>query len=231
MIENYSGSSDPYSEIKERNYNEALKTVQYLKAYINGANDPLLEAVNVAIMGNAIDLGANPDFNLDYEINKLSANKLNMNDYRQFKEEANKAEFILYIADNMEEAVFDKLLIEKLLPKKIIFAVREKPVLNDITIGEAKRMGIDKMCEVISSGSVIAGTDPASCNEKFLNCFQNAPLVIAKGQGNYETLDDCGRSVYFMFKVKCAPVAKNTGRPVGEGILLRYSGKNIERIV
>jgi uncharacterized protein with ATP-grasp and redox domains len=47
-----------------------------LKTYINGSDDKLREAVRVAILGNIIDLGANPDFNLEDEVNRISSNNI-----------------------------------------------------------------------------------------------------------------------------------------------------------
>ena len=117
--------------------------------------------------------------------------------------------------------MFDKLLIEELLPKKILFAVRDNHVLNDVTVEFAKKIGLDKVAEVISSGSKIAGTNLKGTNKTFNEIFFDAPVVISKGQGNYETLENCGREVFYMFKVKCDPIAKHTGFKIGTSVLLK----------
>jgi len=39
--------------------------------------------------------------------------------------------------------------------------------------------------------------------------------VIAKGQGNFETLSELDREVFFLFLVKCAAVADEVGEPMG----------------
>ena len=223
IVKSFTGIDDPYKEMKEKNLCRALKFVPYLKTYINSSDDKLREAIRAAIMGNIIDLGANPDFNLDEEVNRISSNNIVLDDYSLFKDEVKKAEYILYIGDNAEEAVFDKLLIEQLKSKKIIFAVRENNILNDITIKFAKKIGLDKVAEIISSGSKIAGTDLNETNNTFNELFFSAPLVIAKGQGNYETLFNVKRPVYFLFKVKCDVIAKVCGYPVGTSMLLRNS--------
>ena len=220
LVRTFSGIDDPYEEIKEINLQRALKFIPYLKNYIDGSDDKLREAVRVAILGNVIDLGANPDFNLDDEINRISSNNIVLDDYLVFKEKVLKADYILYIGDNAEEALFDKLLIEQLQPKKIIFAVRDNPILNDITLVLAKRIGLDLYSEIISSGSKIAGTNLKETTKTFNEIFTSASIVIAKGQGNYETLENCGREIFFMFKVKCETVAKYTGYKIGTSVLL-----------
>ena len=219
IVKAFSGIDNPYEEIKVRNLKRALKFIPYLQTYINSSDDKLEQAVRAAILGNVIDLGANRDFNLEYEINRISSNNIVLKDYLSFKEEVYKAEYILYIGDNAEEAVFDKLLIEQLKPKKIIFAVRDNNILNDITIEFAKKIELDKLAEVISSGSKIAGTNLKETNKVFNEIFLNAPVVIAKGQGNYETLLHEDRPIFFMFKVKCDVISKICGYPIGTSML------------
>jgi damage-control phosphatase, subfamily I len=221
LVKNFSGIDDPYEEIKEINLQRALKFIPYLKTYIDSSDDKLREAVRVAILGNIIDLGANPDFNLEDEINRISSNNIVLDDYFVFKEKVLKADYILYIGDNAEEALFDKLLIEQLQVQKIIFAVRDNPILNDITFEVARKIGIDQYAEIILSGSKIAGTNLKETNKIFKEYFYNAPVVIAKGQGNYETLENCSREIFFMFKVKCDTIAKHSGYEVGKSVLLR----------
>jgi len=221
IVKAFSGIDDPYEEIKEKNLKRVLKFVPYLRTYINSSHDRLEEAVRVAILGNIIDLGANPDFNLEYEINRISSDNIILDHYPSFKEEVKKTEYILYIGDNAEEGVFDKLLIEQLFPKKIIFVVRDNPILNDITMDFAKKIELDKVAEVISGGSKIAGTNLKETNKIFNEHFFSAPVVIAKGQGNYETLENCGRVIFYMFKVKCDAIAKRTGYKIGTSVLLR----------
>src|SRR5690606_7167511 len=198
VVKAYSKIDDPYKKLKEINLKRASKFIPYLKTYIDGSDDKLREAVRVAILGNIIDLGANPDFNLEYEINRVSSNNIVLDHYPDFKRKILKAEYILYIGDNAEEALFDKLLIEQLKTKKIFYAVRDNPILNDITLDLAKKIGLDKVAEVISSGSKIAGTNLKQTNKKFNELFANAPVVIAKGQGNFETLENCKREIFFM---------------------------------
>jgi damage-control phosphatase, subfamily I len=37
------------------------------------------------------------------------------------------------------------------------------------------------------------------CNQHFRKIFNAADLIIAKGQGNYETLSDASAKIFFLF--------------------------------
>lgn len=205
--------------VKEKNKLKAEQYVQYLETLLDASDDKLEMAVRIAITGNTIDLGANPDFNLESEINIISSDTIRMDSFERFKDDIRDARRILYIADNYEEAIFDIFLIRTLLPKEIIYAVRSSEILNDITLEDAQRLGMDTLCTVIESGSIISGTALEQASSEFLDYYHTADVVIAKGQGNYETLLQADRLIYFMFKVKCEAISERSGFPIGTGIL------------
>jgi damage-control phosphatase, subfamily I len=180
IVVKHTGIKDPYKEIKKLNFNSTLRFIPYLKTYKRASKYPLEEAVRIAIAGSTIDLGANPNYNIDAEINKLSSNNIALDDLPSFKKDIQNAETILYIADNLEESIFDKLLIEELLPKKIFYAVRSQPILNDITMEDIHKTGISSLCTTIESGSDIARTILSECTKEFKEIFETADLVIAK---------------------------------------------------
>ena len=213
-----------YREIKSRNIRRAMKYLNYLTKMIEAADDKLEIALRASIAGNTIDLAANPNFDIEKEINVITSNNINLDFFPKFKEHYQKAKKILFIGDNYEEALFDKLLIKQLLPKEIVFAVRSNEILNDITLEDAKNLEINKLCRLIESGNVIAGIDLEECSGDFLNIFNSSDMVISKGQGNYETLFNADRDIYFMFKVKCDVIAEICGYPVGTSVLYYHNG-------
>ena len=219
LIENNLGIKNPYQKLKEENLKNAKRFIPYLEIMVDNSDDKLETAIKAAIAGNTIDYGANPKFNIEDEVNKITANKINLNSLKKFKNDLENASFILYIGDNFEEALFDKILLKQLLPKKIVFAVRSKPVLNDITLADAKQLGINELCDIIESGSKITGTNLAQCTSEFKELFENSDLVISKGQGNFETLMNEDRPIYFLFKVKCEAIARRCGLQVGTSAL------------
>ena len=136
-------------------------------------------------------------------------------------EAAAKAERILYLADNAGEIVLDQLLIEQLPRERITVAVRGAPVLNDATMEDARSTGLTKLVRVIDNGMDAPGTLLDLCSAEFVAAFQNADLIISKGQGNFESLiDHCGANIYFLFMAKCGLVADRVGCPLGSFVAL-----------
>ena len=142
-----------------------------------------------------------------------------------FKKEGAAAESILYLADNAGEIVFDKILIEQLGPEKIKLAVKGGPVINDATIEDVEETGLTDLVRVISNGNDAPGTILGLCSEEFRHSFEEADLIIAKGQGNYESLSDFDKNIFFLLKAKCPVVANHLGCEVGSTVL--HSQNNI----
>ena len=51
--------------------------------------------------------------------------------------------------------------------------------------------------------------------------FMAADLVVAKGQGNYETLSDEDKNIFFILKAKCPLIAQHLGCDVGQMVMKR----------
>ncbi len=201
-------NKDPYRKIKQINMQHALKMYPNLKQKVKESKDSLLTAIRLAVAGNVIDLGVDKEFNIEKDVEEILHQEFAIFDYQKFKKELKNAKEILYIGDNTGEAVFDKILIEE-LGKPVIFVVREIPVINDITIKEAKQLEIDKLATVMSSGSIAPGTILNKCNKQFVKKFKTADMIISKGQGNYEGLSEVNRLVFFLLKAKCSVIAKH----------------------
>ena len=84
---------------------------------------------------------------------------------------------------------------------------------------DAVACGVDRITRVIPSGSDIPGTILKDCSKTFLGLYKKADVIISKGQGNYETMSEAKRPVYFLFKAKCHVVAEHIGCKLGSTIL------------
>ncbi|MDP8315352.1 MAG: ARMT1-like domain-containing protein [Candidatus Celaenobacter antarcticus] len=220
-IREVSGVEDPYEDMKNKNTDEALQLVPFCQNIIADSADPLFIAIKMAIAGNVIDFAINHTVDIPAEIEAILHKELTINDYDLLKKRLDTSETILYIGDNAGESVFDRLLIEQLAGKKVYFGVRGRPVINDVVEKDAKRAGIDKVAELVSSGSAVPGTIISKCSEEFNELFRNADIVISKGQGNYEGLSDEEREIFFLLRVKCEVIAGHIGVPVGSLVLMR----------
>jgi len=207
-VREITGVEDPYKRIKEFHIREALALYPKLKQLINNSPNKLLTAIRIAIAGNVIDLGVGKEFNILEDVEKILVQKFAIFDFEKFKFQLKKAESILYLGDNAGESVFDRILIEE-MGKPVTYIVREVPVINDVTIEDAISSGLNNVAEIISSGSSAPGTILDLCNDAFLENFNNADMIISKGQGNYEGLSNVDRSVCFLLKAKCQVIANN----------------------
>jgi uncharacterized protein with ATP-grasp and redox domains len=58
----------------------------------------------------------------------------------------------------------------------------------------------------------------------FQHRFDAIDVVIAKGQGNYESLNETKQKIFFLFKAKCEVIARDFGCEVGQMVVTRTSG-------
>lgn len=222
LIRELVGTEDPYRDVKKQFNNAALQLYPKMRTYILESKNMLKTAIRLAIAGNIIDFGVNGELQ-ESELEKAIIECLAAEFYDMqlgpFKQALNQAEEILYIADNAGEIIFDRLLIERLPIEKVTVVVKGSPVINDATMEDAVLAGLPRIVEVIDNGSDGPGTILETCSQVFIDRFKEADLVIAKGQGNYETLSNVDKNIFFILKAKCPVIAQDLGCEVGEMIL------------
>jgi uncharacterized protein with ATP-grasp and redox domains len=227
-IRELSGMDDPYSDIKKRFNRLALNMLPDMRSAIQKAEDPLDLALRVAIAGNVIDFG--PGHGLTeqearQEVIKAVETPV-LGDLAAFRRAVNGAADILYLADNAGEIVFDGLLIRQLPENSVTMVVRGSPVINDATIEDAIEVGLDEIVEIVDNGSDAPGTILEDCSDDFLRRFEKSDLVIAKGQGNFETLENnVNKRIFFLFKVKCPEIARRWNLELGSHVLIGSAGR------
>lgn len=222
-IREIAGREDPYREVKDRQNSLALALLPGLRNKIEAAPDPLILAARLAVAGNVIDLGAPgeiSDASVREAVDEALAQPL-VGEGNGFREEILSAGKILYLADNAGEIVFDRLFIERLGPSRVTVAVRGGPILNDATRIDARAAGLEELVTIVDNGSDAPGTLLEDCRPEFRKRFAEADLVLAKGQGNYETLSRQPQKIFFLFKVKCPVIAGAAGASVGAHVVVR----------
>ncbi|OHE54790.1 MAG: hypothetical protein A2027_02890 [Thermodesulfovibrio sp. RBG_19FT_COMBO_41_18] len=212
---------DPFKEIKSEYNQIALRLYPSLKTTIEKSPDPLWISTRLAIAGNVIDFGIFTSVDIEGAIRKALNNQLAVDDYSSFKNAISIADKILYLTDNAGEIVFDRLLIETLiqLGKEVKAVVKGSPVINDSTMDDAEESGLTEVCDVIDNGSEAVGTILEWTSSAFQKIFNDAQLVISKGQGNFETLIGAEKKIFFLFQSKCDVVSKELGLSTGSMLL------------
>lgn len=219
--------ADPFKALKAEYNNYALALLPALRQKVQSSDDPLITAARLAIAGNVIDFGIYDQIDVEGTIRRALEEPMAVYDADAFREAVERADHVLYLLDNAGEAVLDMLLIEQLnsMGRRVTAVVRGAPIINDVTMEDARAIGLDALCRVMDNGSDAVGTELALAPPELREMF-DAPgtLIISKGQGNFETLAGHGRQgIFFLFQAKCVVVARLLGLKVGD-MLLASSG-------
>lgn len=210
LLKRETGILDPYERIK-REYNQMLLSMEEeISRAIHEAEDSFQAALQYATVGNYIDFGALSDVN-EEQLRELLKGcgelDLDTEATMHFREELGRARKLLYITDNAGEIVLDKIfmnVLKELYPElEIQVLVRGEPVLNDATLEDAKMIGLNRIARVIPNGTSIPGTEYTQISREARECLDQADLCLAKGQGNFESLRECGKNIYYLFLCKC----------------------------
>lgn len=212
---------DLYDELKESSTKKALSFTPILKEKLSNSQNRLLTATKMAVAGNVIDLAAAVEFDLEEELEKIFHTEFADSNFDIFEEKLQNAKTVLVIGDNVGEHIFDYMFVEelkKLYPKAhFSYMVRGCPIINDVTMKEAKEAGFDKLCELVDSGVNTPGFTYDRANKHSRELFDSVDLVISKGMGNYECMSPSHRkNICFLLKVKCSVVANSLKKKIGD---------------
>ncbi len=221
LVQQLTGVHDPYKQLKRQFNRLVLDLYPMLRKRVNSAADRFAAAARLALAGNMIDFGSGQTISASdvVETIETSLSAIIHGDIRALQRAVETAGPIIYLGDNCGEIVFDRLFIEQLSPEMITYAVRAEPILNDVTMDDAIATGMTDVVNVIDSGSDAPGTVLDDCSKAFTDAFKAADLIIAKGQGNYETLSAIDKPVFFMLRAKCPVVARHIGCKIGSYVI------------
>ena len=206
----YFGTGSDYSDIKKHYNDLVLGMEDKIKCEIESAEDPLARSLMMARIGNYIDFGAMDNVDEEEFLGLISNAEMRDDDkktYESFLSACSKAKTFLLICDNCGEIVLDKLMIEQLKKRFPLLTVRAMvrggQVLNDATMEDAVYSGLDKVAELVSNGEPVAGTIYDMLPKDAKAALDTADVILAKGQGNYESMSGQGRHIFYEFLCKC----------------------------
>lgn len=214
---------DIYKPIKESCIQKAYEITQELRKQLP-THSLLEESIKVAALGNVIDYGSQTQFSFENFDSKLD---FAIFDILPFKEKLAKTSTLLYLADNAGENLFDAILIEnlkKLYPNlNILYLTRDTPIINDITLDDIMQnplcTPLMQYCTILSSQIHTPGFIYTDAPKDIQFLFDNADLILSKGMGNFECLEDYKKdNLFFLFKIKCQVVADFLNLPLGKMI-------------
>ena len=219
----HSGKADPYAALKKSQNELALSLESAMRQRIRESDDPLVTALHLAAAGNVIDLGILDSHEIDIEtvIEEVLHERFAVDHTDALRASLESCEDLLYLLDNAGEIVFDKLLIEELKKVTTVTAVvKGAPMLNDVIHEDAELVGLTEVCKVIDNGGAFIGSPLNQVPQSFLDRMAAADVIIGKGQGNYETIDDFDGNVFLILRAKCEIIAKHMGVRFGQVALI-----------
>ncbi len=199
-----------------------LEMYEDLLDFCFSTEDPLYTAFKLSTFCNLLDFGIKNYFGeLEWEIESLTKSRnFAVDDYKKFLDKIEDANNLLFVHDKAGEIVLDKILIKVIknkYPNLIIHsAVKSRPIMTDATLKDAIEVGLKEVSIPLESGSIYPGTILSKTDVDFRNIFENADVVISKGQENYEGLYGEFNKVFFLLTAKCKSVAKDLNVEIGE---------------
>ena len=222
--------ADPYHRMKLDADRIAGEFLDQVTAYVESSDDPFSAAIRVAVIGNIMDFGVGlaierPEQFRD-RFQSLLDQGIGSDDTEKLREKLKGSKSILYFFDNCGESQFDKLLIREIqrMGVRVVGVVRGQAILNDVTLEDAQRIGLDKILDrVVSTGIFAIGADLSKAGGDLKEELDKADLILAKGMANYESLSDqdAGIPKVFILRTKCEPVAQSLGVPADINVV-RY---------
>lgn len=212
---------DPYFELKQESNKQAIEVMPLVRERVKNSADPLMAAVRFTIAGNIIDYGASHTFDLDGVMQQCQTIPLAVDHSEKMRRvfaTLGKGSKILYLHDNCGEIVYDRLLLDRLadLGADITMVVRGSAIINDATLEDAETVGLHEYGRVISNGAACPGTPLNDCSAELLELFEQADLIISKGQGNFESLsENTYAKTLFLLTVKCQTVGRHFAELTG----------------
>jgi len=217
------GIADPYRAIKRAQNEAALALEPELRALVAGAADPLAAALYLSAAGNIIDLGVRHNGGIDVRatVEEVMREGFAINHTEALRDSLARSRDLVFLLDNAGEIVFDKILIEELLKHtRVTAVVKAAPILNDVLREDAEQVGLASLCEVIDNGGAFIGSPLGLVPPAFVDRLRRADMLVAKGQGNYETLDEFPGDVFLILRAKCEAIAAHMGVKYGQVALI-----------
>ena len=222
--------ADPYYQMKRDADMVAGEYLEEMTRYVETSEDPFAAAIRVAVIGNIMDFGVGLAIDrpeqLRERVHTLLDQGIGADDTEKLRAKLKESKSILYFFDNCGESQFDKLLIREIqrMGVRVVGVVRGEAILNDVTMEDAQRIGLDRILDrIVTTGIFAIGVNLSKAGGDLKEELEKADLILAKGMANHESLSDQHTDIpkVFILRTKCEPVAKAMGVPADINVV-RY---------
>jgi len=223
-----SGNSDPFASRK------AAETAYLGRIFRNLAaqyDNDLESLFRLAVAGNAIDF-----FREEQEVIRDLAGRVEfgVSELEVFRRRLQgRPGLLLYLADNAGEQFFDAPLVGHLRGSgwRVLYVVKAGPIQNDLTREDLWASGLGEALEPLAdTGARTVGLELDQVSSDFLELYDQAGIILAKGMGHFETMSHLpDRRLYFLLQAKCAPVAQALGVSRGSFVFCRTPAISLDK--
>ena len=228
LLDKYFGTVVDYPALKS-GYNQYLLSKEAVfEEKINASEDRLAECIKYVCAGNYIDTMALDEISdeiLETLLNRVDSEEVDPAKLAALKADLSGARELVFITDNCGEIVLDKLFVRhvrKLYPElHVTVMVRGGLAANDATMEDAEEVGLTEETDCVGNGSSLMGTDLSDLSAEALALLKNADIIIAKGQGNFETLHGSGLNAWYLFLCKCEYFTRKFNLPQFTSVLIK----------
>jgi len=215
-------NDDPFYALKQASEEVSIQILQAVSGRLIGFR----EHVIASVIGNMFDYGVK-----DHEVRSDFVSYFDEEFTKGLAVDDTDRIFplcsdLVYFTDNCGEIVFDQALISWLTARgsRITLVVRDKPILNDATMEDAIRLGLDKkVARLLTTGAGVEhGIRFDLMSDELLLALDRCSLIISKGMANYESLrEEQGLPpVAYLLAAKCDPIAEELGVKRGDKLAL-----------
>lgn len=227
VFEKYFGKKDSFANEKKQYNDLVLSMEDTIRKRIEESSNPFATSLLYSRIGNYIDFGAMNSVDEGEFIalfDKIVLSDKDEETLKSFIALCERSKTFLLITDNCGEIVLDKLFLEQLCKRfpnlSVSVLVRGAEVLNDATLADALYVGMDKYASIYTNGMPIAGTVYEELSEDAKIQIDTSEVILAKGQGNYESMCGQGFHVFYLFLCKCEMFTNRFGVPKLTGMFI-----------
>ncbi len=231
MVSEILGIKDPYHQIKRDSNTLAMTIARDVFSKIDLSDlsyETFRRIMILSAAANAMEwFIRGHEFSLDrFESTLLSAeHDIVIDNTRELYDIIKGSKTLLYVLDNAGEAVIDRYVVSYLrnLVEEIYVGARSAPILNDITVDEAREIGFGDVCDDIIPVGDFVGVVLEKTTKEFRDIFERADIIILKGMGAFESITEYNieKPVFILLKAKCVTVARSLGVPQGRLVIKR----------
>ncbi len=214
-------SAQSFWPYKKRMNDLALDLQTMLKVRTRIAGNTYRTALRIALAGTLVDFLQQSHEEIISTVDSLIIRQLAVDHYPELSQKTNRNSRVLYLGDQAGEIVFDRLFIRYMGARHITYVVNDCQAGLTASGQDADYVDMRHYAHVLSNGCNTPHTSLELGTERLQKEFEQATVIIAKGQSNLEALFDLhDPRVFALFTCQCKRAAQEFHIEMGDTVIL-----------